>query len=198
MPTTARVARIHEYGPPEVLRFEDIVVGEPGEDEALIRNTVIGLNFSESPAGRSKRMGRAVSTRDGTTFRVILGSFPAPSTLATMGRWPPTGRTDTRHTPRGRSPLGHPTPRRGGCAERVAGRCSSRGRTGQRWIRRVRTHGSRQAGLRPNDHQHSWEIYGGAGSFIRTRRQRRSAPPRAVGVHHGLRDFRSNAQPGRG
>ena len=37
--------RIHEYGPPEVLRFEDIVVGEPGDDEALIRNTVIGLNF---------------------------------------------------------------------------------------------------------------------------------------------------------
>ena len=35
---------IHEYGPPEVLRFEDIV-GEPGDDEALIRNTVIGLNF---------------------------------------------------------------------------------------------------------------------------------------------------------
>jgi len=33
MPTTARVARIHEYGPPEVLRFEDIVVGEPGDDE---------------------------------------------------------------------------------------------------------------------------------------------------------------------
>src|SRR6202140_2006160 len=31
--------------PPEVLRFEDIVVGEPGDDEALIRNTVIGLNF---------------------------------------------------------------------------------------------------------------------------------------------------------
>src|SRR3984893_14323035 len=143
MPTTARVARIHEYGPPEVLRFEDIVVGEPGEDEALIRNTVIGLNFSESPAGRSKRMGRAVSTRDGTTFRVILGSFPAPSTLAKMGRWPPTGRTDTRHTPRGRSrgrsPLGHPTPRRGGCAERVAGRASTKRSTtflGKLWWRR--------------------------------------------------------------
>src|ERR1700735_2160970 len=44
MPTTARVARIHEYGPPEVLRFDDIVVGEPGDDEALIRNTVIGLD----------------------------------------------------------------------------------------------------------------------------------------------------------
>jgi NADPH2:quinone reductase len=41
MPTTARVARIHEYGPPEVLRFEDIVVGEPGDDEALIHETML-------------------------------------------------------------------------------------------------------------------------------------------------------------
>jgi NADPH:quinone reductase len=51
MPTTARVARIHEYGPPEVLRFEDIVVGEPGDDEALTRNTVIGLNFGDVYSG---------------------------------------------------------------------------------------------------------------------------------------------------
>src|SRR3979411_2628835 len=54
MPTTARGARIHEYGPPEVLRFEDIVVGEPGDDEALIRNTVIGLNFVDVYGVRSR------------------------------------------------------------------------------------------------------------------------------------------------
>src|ERR1700737_4280140 len=47
MPTTARVARIHEYGPPEVLRFEDIVVGEPGDDEALIRNTVKNVSVGD-------------------------------------------------------------------------------------------------------------------------------------------------------
>ncbi len=57
MPTTARVARIHEYGPPEVLRFEDIVVGEPGDDEALIRNTVIGLNFVDVYYRRRGRRG---------------------------------------------------------------------------------------------------------------------------------------------
>jgi NADPH:quinone reductase len=45
MPTTAKVARIYEYGPPEVLKFEQISIGEPGDDEALVRNTVIGLNF---------------------------------------------------------------------------------------------------------------------------------------------------------
>src|ERR1700738_106460 len=65
MPTTARVARIHEYGPPEVLRFEDIVVGDPGDDEALIRNTVIGLTFVDVYDRR--------------------GSFPVPAFPAIIG-----------------------------------------------------------------------------------------------------------------
>ncbi|AHZ72823.1 MULTISPECIES: quinone oxidoreductase [Pseudomonas] len=43
----ARAARIHAYGPPEVLVFENIEVAEPGPTQVLIRNTVIGLNFVE-------------------------------------------------------------------------------------------------------------------------------------------------------
>ncbi|MDB6143641.1 MAG: putative alcohol dehydrogenase [Pseudomonas sp.] len=41
----ARAARIHAYGPPEVLEFEDIKVPSPGPEQILIRQTVIGLNF---------------------------------------------------------------------------------------------------------------------------------------------------------
>lgn len=37
--------RIHEYGGPEVLRFEEVDVPDPGAGEALIRHTAIGLNF---------------------------------------------------------------------------------------------------------------------------------------------------------
>ena len=37
--------RIHEYGGPEVLSWEEVEVPEPGEGEALIRHTAIGLNF---------------------------------------------------------------------------------------------------------------------------------------------------------
>src|SRR6266436_6466570 len=70
MPTTARVARIHEYGPPEVLRFEDIVVGEPGDDEALIRNTVIGLNFVDVYYRRGTLPVRAFL--EGLTARYLL------------------------------------------------------------------------------------------------------------------------------
>lgn len=47
MSNNARAARIHAYGPPEVLVFEDIQVAHPGPDQVLIRNTVIGLNFVE-------------------------------------------------------------------------------------------------------------------------------------------------------
>ena len=40
--------RIHEYGGPEVLRYEEIELGEPGEGEARIRHTAIGLNFIDT------------------------------------------------------------------------------------------------------------------------------------------------------
>ncbi|MDH3282405.1 MAG: quinone oxidoreductase [Gammaproteobacteria bacterium] len=37
--------RIHETGGPEVLRWEAVNVGEPGEGEVRLRHTAIGLNF---------------------------------------------------------------------------------------------------------------------------------------------------------
>jgi NADPH2:quinone reductase len=39
--------RIHQYGGPEVLRWESMVVGEPGPGEVRVRHTAIGLNFIE-------------------------------------------------------------------------------------------------------------------------------------------------------
>lgn len=44
----AKAIRIHKYGGPEVLQFEDIEVAEPGEGEARIRHTAIGLNFIDT------------------------------------------------------------------------------------------------------------------------------------------------------
>ncbi len=40
--------RIYEYGGPEVLRYEEVELGEPGEGEARIRHTAIGLNFIDT------------------------------------------------------------------------------------------------------------------------------------------------------
>lgn len=52
----ARTIRFHDFGGPEVLRFESLEVGEPGEGEVLVRIEAIGLNRAEA----SFRSGRYV------------------------------------------------------------------------------------------------------------------------------------------
>ena len=39
--------RIHKYGGPEELRYEEVEVGEPRPGEARVRHTAIGLNFTD-------------------------------------------------------------------------------------------------------------------------------------------------------
>ena len=43
-----RAIRIHTYGGPEVLRFEDVELASPGPGEARVRNTAIGLNYIDT------------------------------------------------------------------------------------------------------------------------------------------------------
>lgn len=43
-----KAVRIHEYGGPEKLRYEDVEVGEPGPGQAYVRHTAIGLNFADT------------------------------------------------------------------------------------------------------------------------------------------------------
>lgn len=40
--------RMHEYGGPEVLQYEEIELGDPGAGEARVRHTAIGLNFIDT------------------------------------------------------------------------------------------------------------------------------------------------------
>jgi len=40
-----KAIRVHDVGGPEVLRWEDVTVGEPGPGEARIRHSAVGLNF---------------------------------------------------------------------------------------------------------------------------------------------------------
>jgi NADPH2:quinone reductase len=37
--------RVHEYGEPDVLKWEEVKVGEPGPGEVRIKQTAVGLNF---------------------------------------------------------------------------------------------------------------------------------------------------------
>lgn len=43
-----RAIRIAEHGGPEVMRLEEVEVGEPGPGEALLRHAAIGLNFIDT------------------------------------------------------------------------------------------------------------------------------------------------------
>ncbi|PQM38967.1 uncharacterized protein Pyn_38558 [Prunus yedoensis var. nudiflora] len=40
-----KAIRVHELGGPEVLKWEDVEVGEPKEGEVRVKNKAIGLNF---------------------------------------------------------------------------------------------------------------------------------------------------------
>lgn len=64
----AKVVRIYEFGSPDVLKYEDTEVGEPGSDEVRLRQTAIGINFNE------------ILLRQG------LGSFPPGNLPVILGR----------------------------------------------------------------------------------------------------------------
>jgi NADPH2:quinone reductase len=42
------VIRIHQNGGPEQMRWEEVIIGEPGPGEVRVRNTAIGLNFIDT------------------------------------------------------------------------------------------------------------------------------------------------------
>lgn len=42
-----KAVRVHEYGGPEKLCYEDVDIGDPGPGEARVRHTAIGLNFAD-------------------------------------------------------------------------------------------------------------------------------------------------------
>jgi NADPH2:quinone reductase len=44
----SKAIRIHQTGGPEVLRWEDVEVGAPGDGEILLRQTAVGLNYIDT------------------------------------------------------------------------------------------------------------------------------------------------------
>ncbi|MEX2455085.1 MAG: quinone oxidoreductase [Rhodospirillaceae bacterium] len=45
MTSTAKAIRIHEHGGPDVMKWEDVKVGDPGPGQVRLRHTAVGLNF---------------------------------------------------------------------------------------------------------------------------------------------------------
>jgi NADPH:quinone reductase-like Zn-dependent oxidoreductase len=55
-----KVVRFHEFGGPEVLRFDSLEVGEPGAGEVRVRVVAIGLNRAEAAFRAGRYIERAV------------------------------------------------------------------------------------------------------------------------------------------
>src|SRR2546425_5534605 len=44
----AKAVRYHKQGGPEVLQFDDVQVGDPGQGQVRVRHTAIGVNFVDT------------------------------------------------------------------------------------------------------------------------------------------------------
>jgi NADPH2:quinone reductase len=44
----SKAVRFHEVGGPEVMRLEDVDVGDPGPGEVRVRHVAVGLNFADT------------------------------------------------------------------------------------------------------------------------------------------------------
>lgn len=67
--STMKAVRIHEFGDPSVLRYEDAPIPQPAEGEVLIRVRAAGVN----PVDWKTRAGRGVAKRLEAPFPLILG-----------------------------------------------------------------------------------------------------------------------------
>ena len=45
---TTRAVRIHELGGPDVLRWEEVQLSDPGPGEVVVRHEAVGLNFIDT------------------------------------------------------------------------------------------------------------------------------------------------------
>ncbi|HWN69550.1 MAG TPA: alcohol dehydrogenase catalytic domain-containing protein, partial [Haliangium sp.] len=44
----AKAVRFYATGGPEVLRYEDVEIGEPGRGQVRIRHVAVGLNYADT------------------------------------------------------------------------------------------------------------------------------------------------------
>jgi NADPH2:quinone reductase len=71
-----KAIRIHEHGGPEVLKWEDVQVGNPGEKEVRVKHTAVGLNYIDTyhRTGLYKIALPSVIGREGAGIVEAVGS----------------------------------------------------------------------------------------------------------------------------
>ncbi len=104
MPTTTHAMLVHETGAPEIMRWEEIAVPDPGPGEVRLRQTAVGLNFIDvghrdggyklaqlpavigvEGAGVVEALGDGVdgfAVGDRVSYCMVLGSYSEARTIA--------------------------------------------------------------------------------------------------------------------
>jgi NADPH:quinone reductase len=95
----ANAVRFHETGAPEVLRYEDIDVGDPGPGQVRLRHVAVGLNFADTyfrngtypiplPAGMGvEAAGEVVALGEGVTQVAVGDKVTYTGFVNTLGAY---------------------------------------------------------------------------------------------------------------
>ena len=82
----SHAVRFYETGGPEVLRYEQVDVGDPGPGQVRVRHVAVGLNFADTyfrlgyyPVPVPNGMG---VTEAGLTAGLVAAGVPEPAALA--------------------------------------------------------------------------------------------------------------------
>jgi len=79
--------RFYEHGGPEVLRLEDVAIGEPQTGELRIRNTAVAVNFRDVLVRRGTPCGVSVRHRRSRARGVVEAVGAGGNDFAVGQRW---------------------------------------------------------------------------------------------------------------
>ena len=75
--TLTKAVRFHEYGGPEVLRYEDVEAANPGPGQVMIRQSAVGVNFIDIQQRRGSYLAKSLPVTPGAEGAGIVEAVGA-------------------------------------------------------------------------------------------------------------------------
>ena len=130
-----KAIRFHETGGPEVLRWEDVEPGEPGEGQVRIRHRAVALNFRDILVRRGQHAAKLPSGLGTEGAGVIEAIGPGVTGLAVGDRVACVCRPDAAYAEARIAPAARVIKLRDGIDERTAAAMMVRGMTARYLLR---------------------------------------------------------------
>jgi NADPH2:quinone reductase len=124
-----KAIRFHQTGGPDVLRWEDVPLGEPGPGEVRIRHTAVALNFRDILVRRGQHAAKLPSGLGSESAGVIEALGPGVTGFATGDRVATVCRPDCAYAQARNAPAARVVKLPAGIDERTAASMMVRGMT---------------------------------------------------------------------